>query len=182
MKQFILFFGLVILGACGSNKDEKSQTASANSTASVEASPVNYPLPTTYSPTWEAGDQKNVITVLNVGKGWMANDFGSFENAFADTVSIYLASGDRWIGPRDSIIGLMKGVRKMYSEIKSDIHSIIPLRHRDTKEDWVCIWVKDITTTIQGKKDSIELQESWRLNKDGKAELVYQYSATIKPQ
>ncbi len=69
----------------------------------------------------------------------------------------------------------------MYSEIKTEIHSIIPLRHRDTKEDWVAIWFKEITTTPAGKKDSVELQESWMLNNQGKTELVYQYAATIKP-
>ena len=72
--------------------------------------------------------------------------------------------------------------RKMYSEISLETHSIVSLKHRDTKENWVCLWAKEVTTTPQGKKDSVEFQESWRMNSAGQAELVYQYAATIMPQ
>ena len=181
MKQFILFASLFMLASCGSNKEETSQTASATSSDSKPEASVTYPVPVLYSPTWEAGDQKNVHSILNVLKDWEAGNLESLDNLFADSVSIYLANGDRMNGPHDSIIAALKNFRKMYSEIKTEIHSIIPLRHKDTKEDWVAIWFKEITTTAAGKKDSVELQESWMLNSQGKTELVYQYAATIKP-
>ena len=187
MKQFFLWGILVIIGACGSNKEENVQTAAASSsaatstTASATVSAADYPLPTQYSHTWEAGDPKNAAAMLGIGKDWMAGNFATFDKYFADSVSVYLANGDKILAKRDSAISVLKNIRKLYSEIKSEIHSIVPLRHRDTKEDWVCIWVKEITTSAKGKKDSVELQESWRFNSNGKAELVYQYTATIKP-
>lgn len=182
MKHLIFMTALFLLAACGSNKEEPSQTAAASTNTATNASAkIDYPLPTLYSPTWEAGDQKNAIAILNIGKQWMANDFSAFDKSFADSLSVYLANGDKLIGPRDSILAAMKTFRNMYSEVKSEIHSVIPLRHGETKEDWVCIWFKEIATTTKGVKDSSEYQESWRLSKDGKAELVYQYAATIKP-
>jgi hypothetical protein len=181
MKQLILLTGLFIFIACGSNKDDTSLTASETTVDKKDSAAINYPMPTLYSPSWEAGDHKHVVTVMNIGKEWTENNFESFDKGFADSVSAYFASGDRWIGTRDSVVGLMKDFRMMYSDVKAEIHSVVPLRHRDTKEDWVCIWLKEITTTAQGKKDSIELQESWRLNSEGKVNLIYQYAATIKP-
>lgn len=179
MKRLILWQVVALLAACGSNTGDASRTASASAATTSET--VSYPLPVSYSPTWEAGDQKNALMILNIGKDWMTGSFESFDKSFADSVSVYLANGDRMIGTRDSIIGTMKSFRKMYSEVKSDIHSVVPLRHRDTKEDWVLIWLKEIYTTTDGKKDSSEFQESWRLNRNGKVESVYQYAATIKP-
>ena len=187
MKQFFLLGILVIIGACGSNKDENTQTASASSsaatstTASATVSAADYPLPAQYSHTWEAGDPKNTVTVMSIGKDWMESNFASFDKYFADSVSMYLANGDKILAKRDSAIKFMKDFRKMYSEVKAETHSIIPLHHKETNEDWVCIWMKEINTTVKGKKDSVELQESWKLNNAGKVELVYQYAATIKP-
>ena len=184
MKQLFLLAIPVILGACGSNKEEGTAITSASSsaaTSTTEASAADYPLSTQYSHTWETGDPKNSIAVLTIGKDWMASDFSSFDKYFADSISLYLANGDQILAKRDSAISVLKNFRKMYSEIKSEIHSIVSLRHRDTKENWVCIWLKEINTSAKGKKDSVELQESWRLNSNGKAELVYQYTATIKP-
>jgi hypothetical protein len=186
MRQIFAFALLAILGSCGSNKSEE-KTASASSSAatstsnSQDAAAVNYPLSSMYSHTWEAGDPKNTVTIMNIGKDWMESNFASFDKYFADSISMYLASGDNILAKRDNAITFMKDFRKMYSEVKSDIHSIIPLHHKETNDNWVCIWMKEITTSIKGKKDSVELQESWKLNKAGKVELVYQYAATIKP-
>lgn len=178
MKLVILLASLFLFLSCNSNKEKAQQPAST--TATGESANIAYPLPTLYSATWEAGDPKHAAMVLNIAKDWMDSNFESLNKNFADSIYIYLASGDRMIGARDSIMTTMKNFRKMYSEVKAEIHSIVPLRHRDTKEDWVCVWLKEITTTSEGKKDSVEIQESWRLNNQGKAELVYQYAATIK--
>jgi hypothetical protein len=52
----------------------------------------------------------------------------------------------------------------------------VPLRSTDKNEDWVLVWFKEYRTDANGKKDSTEMQETWRLNKDGKADLLYQYA------
>ncbi len=184
MRQFILPICLFILGACTSNKEESTETAATSTTtaaASTESATVTYPVATGYSPTWEAGDHKNAIALLNLGNQWMAGNVDALGPSFADSVSLYFSDGTRFLGRRDSMIATMKAYRNMYSEIKSEVHNIVPLRHKDTKEDWVCIWLKEITVSKKGKKDSVELQENWRFNNEGKADLVYQYAATIKP-
>ena len=178
MKQSFFLIGLFVLASCESNKEPEIK---AVSTSSKDTTAVVYPIPVLYSGTWEIGDPKHAIAILNLGKEWSAGTFEGFRTGLADSVTCYLANGDIIKGSRDSVIATFIAFRKMYSTVDLETHSIISLTHRDTKENWVCIWGKEITTTTNGRKDSVELQESWRLNSAGQAELVYQYAATIKP-
>jgi hypothetical protein len=51
----------------------------------------------------------------------------------------------------------------------------VPLRSKDKKDDWVLIWAREISTDAKGKKTARELHETWRFDKNGKINLVYQY-------
>ena len=178
MKRSFLLIGLIVLVSCQSNKEPEVKGVS---TSSSDTSHVVYPMPVLYSGTWEIGDPQNAIAVLNFGKGWIAGNFEVFKTGLADSLTCYLANGDIISGKRDSVIAKFITFRNMYSKVDLETHSIISLKHRDTKDNWVCLWAKEITTTTQGKKDSVEYQESWRMNSAGQAELCYQYAATIKP-
>ena len=178
MRQSFLLIGLFVLASCQSNKEPKAEVAGATTTDSAS---IVYPVPVLYSGTWEIGDPKNSVSILNMGNEWSAGRFEIFKTGLADSVTCYLADGSVISGSRDSVIAKFTAFRKMYAAVYLKTHSIISLKHRDTKEDWVCLWGKEITTTPQGKKDSVELQESWKLNSAGQAELCYQYAATIKP-
>jgi hypothetical protein len=39
----------------------------------------------------------------------------------------------------------------------------------------------ETTTAKNGKVDSVDLQETWRLNKDGKVNLLFQFSRATAP-
>ena len=45
----------------------------------------------------------------------------------------------------------------------------------DKKENWVLVWATEINTDVNGKKDTAALMETWRINKDGKADLLLQF-------
>ena len=139
-------------------------------------------MPSQYSDTWEIGETKNAVSIINLYKAWVEGDIDSFKEKFADSMEVYWATGDINLGPRDSILAVVKGYRNQFSEVKNEIHAFLSTHHKDTKEDWVLVWVKEITTAKDGKKDSVELQENWRLNSVGKVDRVYQYDAAIKPQ
>ena len=62
------------------------------------------------------------------------------------------------------------------------MHAIFPVKSTDKNEDWVCIWGTEVNTDKKGKTDSVHLQETWRFNKDGKIDLLYQHSRVAKPQ
>lgn len=49
------------------------------------------------------------------------------------------------------------------------------VKSSDRNEHWVLIWGTEIDTYKNGKVDSTDLQETWRFNEAGKANLVSQY-------
>ena len=52
---------------------------------------------------------------------------------------------------------------------------MVPLYSTDKKENWVLVWATEINTNADGTKDTMALMETWRMNKDGKADLLLQY-------
>ena len=180
MKQILLWAGLFTLAACTSSTEPESKTA-PSSVASSESEKITYPMPSEYSDTWEMGDPKNAVTILNLYKGWGNGNFDSFKNTLADSVELHWATGDVNIGPKDSILPIIMAYRNNFSEVKNIIHGFLSMRHKDSKQDFVLVWIKEITTAKDGKKDSVELQENWRINSVGKTDWVYQYDAALKP-
>jgi len=79
------------------------------------------------------------------------------------------------MGKRDSIVAASKTFRNTLGTVSTQVHAVVPLKSTDKNEDWVLVWFKEYTTDAKGKKDSTEFQETWRLNKEGKADLLYQY-------
>ena len=55
------------------------------------------------------------------------------------------------------------------------------VKSTDKKENWALIWGKEIDTDKKGKVDSFYLQETWRFNKDGQADLFFQYRQAATP-
>lgn len=179
MKQIFLWASLILLAACNSNDDSKKELT-VSSTAN-ESEKITYPMPSEYSDTWEMGDPKNSVSILNLYKGWVEGNLESFKTILADSVELHWATGDVNTGPGDSVLPIILAYRNQFAEVKNTIHGFMSVRHRDLKQDFVMVWVKEITTTKDGKKDSVELQENWRLNNAGKIDAIYQYDAAIKP-
>jgi hypothetical protein len=69
----------------------------------------------------------------------------------------------------------------MYTSVVSKVFSIAPLKSVDKNENWVCVWGMETDTDKKGKVDSFYLQETWRFNKAGKADLLYQFRAEAMP-
>lgn len=179
MKKLITLVCLSILAGCNSNKDSKVESMSP--TSSNDSANITYPVTATYSPSWEMGDPKHAIMILHLYNAWDAGNLDVFAPTFADSIELFWASGDIMKGTRDSILATVKAYRNQYSAIKNTVHGFLSMRHKDTKEEWVLVWTKEVSTSKTGKIDSIELQENWRINKAGQTDLAYQYDRNIKP-
>ena len=75
----------------------------------------------------------------------------------------------------DSLMARWKRQRATYTHIIDTVQAVTSLRSTDKKEDWVLVWAKEIGTRADGKKDTIELMETWRINPNGKADFLLQY-------
>lgn len=180
MKQiFIIAIAICIIACNNAEKTTSEETKSDSTKATGISNTSGYT--STYSSSFEMGDAKNAESVLALWKDWDNGDLQPSKMRFADSVNFYTADGSLIGGPRDSTVANAQNYRNMFSSVKSTVHAVFPVKSTDKNEDWVCIWGTEVNTDKKGKTDSVHLQETWRFNKDGKIDLIYQYSRVAKP-
>jgi hypothetical protein len=179
MKKLFFLFAVVAFAACNSNNDTKVDSMSTPDSSKKEN--LTYAYTAGYSSQFEMGDAKNSQTILNLWKIWDDGDLSKGKDWFADSVEMHISNGMIVKGPRDTVLSGAQSERNMYTAVTSSVDAFMPLRSTDKNENWVCIWGKQISTDKKGKMDSVNLQETWRLNKDGKVDFMLQYAQGATP-
>ncbi|HVZ56274.1 MAG TPA: nuclear transport factor 2 family protein [Chitinophagaceae bacterium] len=182
MKRVLFIFATISFVSC--NQGTKQEAAASKDTTSnaVTAAPaINYSYPTLYSHAFVIGNPQYAETILKAWKAWDNGDLSAAKDLFADTVSMYFRTGMTIHGSRDTVIAMSQQGRNMFTKVQSTVDAFVPLRATDRNEDWVCIWGTEVNTDKKGHTDSTRLQETWRFNKDGKIDLLYQFGAVAAP-
>lgn len=176
MRKIPFFVAITFLAACnsGTDKSKMETTKAADSTMPKQES-LTYPYTADYSSDFEIGDAKNAQTLLQLYKDFDNNTLDNSKNSFAEVDTMIFADGNMFAGTRDSLITLAKKARGMMGTVVDSVHAWVPLRSKDRNEEWVLIWSREISTDAKGKKTVRELQETWRFDKNGKVNLMYQY-------
>ncbi len=177
MKQFALLTAVVLFAvACQNATDIKDETKTTEAKTVVAGI-----YPTTYSSSFEMGDMSLADkAVLNSWKNWEANKMDGLSDFFADSVTAFFADGNIFIGKKDSLIALWKTIRAGYTSVVDSVNAYTPLYSTDKKESWALIWATEYNTNSKGVKDTTSFQETWRFNKDGKADFLLQYQRKQK--
>jgi len=183
MKKILIIASTVFFAACNSSGDKAksdSMSAGADTTASTAAATtampaINSPYAVTYSSKFEIGDPKNAETVLNLWKDWDNGNLMNGKNSFADSVQFYFSDGSMMHASRDSVVTMGQKMRDNLTSSVSTIDAVMSVKSTDKNENWALVWGQERVTDKKGKKDSSAIQETWRLNKDGKVDLVYQF-------
>lgn len=128
-----------------------------------------------YSSSFKVGSHDLSKMILELYKGYEANDF-SKEAWFADTVVAFLPNGQVVRGKAE-VMRVFKEDRQNTSIAKFTIGAVIPLTSTDRNENWVALWGS--TETSQGKT---EFQAIWRVNKDKKVDYMRFYNAAPSQQ
>ena len=167
---------LLITISCNDDKKDAVTESAADSSAVVNApaKPHEYAVNATFSSDFEIGDPNQADKIVELWKQYDENTLDKGLDYFADTVTLAMHDGWKYFGTRDSLMKLMKKKRGEYSAVNSVIVGIIPLKATDLKENWVSILGTEYTT-MKNKKDSADIQEYWRFNKDGKIDLMHSY-------
>lgn len=174
MKKFFLFLSLGFLAACNSNDAAKVESMkTTDSTAKKDN--ITYPYSPSYTSQFEIGDPAHSKTILDLAKDWDNNNLDHSKQFFADTVTMFTADGTVMTGSADSLIAATKPYRNSLGTVSSTVHAWVPLKATEKNENWVLLWYTEYKTDAKGKKDSTEYQETWRLNKEGKADMMMQY-------
>jgi hypothetical protein len=134
-----------------------------------------------YSSKFIPGDPKNAETVLSLWKDWDAGNLSAHKDEFADSVEMHFAEGFVLHTTRDSAASAAQSVRNTIATSVSSVDAVMAVKSTDKNENWALIWGKEIDTFKDGKIDSFYLQETWRFNKDGKADMLLQYKQAAAP-
>lgn len=152
----------------------KTETAKAESTEVAPPLPRLYGFTPGYSVSFAMDSVKNTETVLELWSEWKSGDLSKSRAHFADTVAFYLADGSSMVGPADSLIKNMQAYRSSFKNMGVTVDAAFALKSTDKNENWVAIWGVETQTNAKGKTDTVSLQETWRFNKEGKADLMFQ--------
>jgi hypothetical protein len=179
----LMFTGMIAaIISCNSNTTASTETAATgDSTNTMITEDITYPFPVNYSSKFEMGDPKYSQAVLNIWKAFDNGDMASAKEYFADSVEMHFHDGSTMHSVRDSMIAAGQAYRNTLSAVSSSVDAIIATKSTDKGENWALVWGTERDTHKDGKVDSIHLQETWRFNKDGKADLVFQYAAKPTP-
>lgn len=181
MRRLIFTGMIAAIVSCNSSTNSSTETTATGDSTKMMTEDVTYAYPIGYSSKFEAGDPKNAQAVLNIWKAFDNGDLSAAKDIFADSVEMHFADGNYMHSGRDSIIAAGQAYRNSLAAVSSSIDAVISTRSTDKGEDWALVWGKEKDTHKDGKVDSVYLQETWRFNKDGKADLVFQYSQKTHP-
>ena len=169
MKRiFVAVFALSFM-ACN---NEKAAETTAEAKANVPANMHGFT--PGYSASFVMDDATNTETVLTLWEDWKKGDLSQSRKHFADSLSLFLADGTSMVGPTDTLLKNMQAYRSSFKGMEVAVDAIFATTSTDKDEDWVAVWGNEIQTDMNGKVDSVSLQETWRFNKAGKVDFMIQ--------
>jgi hypothetical protein len=175
MKKAFVFTCAVILASCSSNTSKNdSVKTEQDSTTTVEAN-ITSPYGINYSSKFVMDNPKNAENLLTIWKDWDNGNLSAHKDLFADSVEMHFSDGTSMHTSRDSALASAQSARSAMATAVSSVDAIIAVKSTDKNENWALIWGKEVDTDKKGIVDSFYLQETWRFNKDGKADLFFQY-------
>jgi hypothetical protein len=171
MRKFFLVLDVASLTAGCNNEtktDEKNDGAQVKAAASLPYIPG-------YSASFEMGNPEYSAMILKGSwKDWENNTMDNMKGWIADTI-VAFHSDNTMIKGADSLVARWKRGRAKYSSVIDSIDAVIPVYSTDKKENWVLVWAREINTKTDGTKDTADVMETWRINKDGTADMLLQY-------
>ena len=176
MKKVFVFACAALLASCNANTSEKtdSMKMGQDSTSST-AENISSPYPINYSSKFVMDNPKNAETLLTLWKDWDNGNLSAHKDLFADSVEMHFSDGTSMHTSRDSAVAAAQSARSAFQTAVSSVDAIMAVKSTDKNENWALIWGKEVDTDKKGVVDSFYLQETWRFNKDGKADLFFQY-------
>ena len=178
-KIFLVLAGAALFTAC--NNETKPASTGSGDSSSVKSAPTLAYTPE-YSASFKMGNPEySTMIVQGSWKDWEMNTMDNMKSWIADTILAF-QSDNSMVKGVDSLQARWKRGRAGYTSVIDTVHAVMSTYSTDKNEDWVLVWAKEIDTDTKGKTDTVEIMETWRINKDGKADRLYQYDRHARKQ
>ncbi len=141
---------------------------------------MSYPYTANYSSDFKIGNPAHSKMILDLWKDWDDNALDRHD-FMADTLVMFFPDGSVMHG-KDSCMAGAKRFRSSMSTATSTLDAWIPLKCVDRNEDWVALWGTETDTYPDGKTQKRDVQEIWRINKDGKINFMKQFASVPAAQ
>ena len=170
MRNFFLLLAVASLFTACNNETTDTPTAKED-----DGVVVSLPVPPIYSSSFKLGNPEYAkMIVQGSWTDWSENKLDNMKNWMADTI-VAFHSNDQMVQGLDSMMAIWKRERANYSSSVDSIEAVLPVYSTDKNENWVLIWARGYGTRLDGSKDTAAIMETWRINKDGKADMLLQY-------
>ncbi len=173
MRKMYLLASLVWAASC-SNPQPEDTKAGTDTPASTTAS-VQYPYNMRYSSDFSMGDTSDAKIVMTLWKQFDENRLDESLGYFADSVMMIFPDGNTVNAGKDSVLAMTKAYRAEYSNVRSEVDVVLPVKENSKGDRWVLVWGEEYHEKA-GKKDSALLHEVWMFNKAGKIAFMHQYA------
>lgn len=178
MKKIIFVMGVAVLAIACNN--ETKEPAAAKTETAAGASDVKFPYTVDYS-KFEPGNPEYAALILQ--GSWKDWENGKIDKTkwLADTV-MAMHSDNTTTKGADSLVARWNRQRAKYSSSTPQIGAVMSVHSTEQNENWVLVWANEFDVALDGKKDTTAVMEAWRINKDGKADLLLQYDRQKRKQ
>jgi len=170
-KMFLVLLLAASFTACNNEKkvDAASETKDAKPAMTLAYTPA-------YSSSFEMGKPEYATMIVQGSwKDWEMNKMANMRSWVADTI-IAFQSNNMIANGVDSLQARWQRDRDAYASVVDTIDAVMSVYSTDRKENWVLVWARDFSVDkTTGKADTMALMETWRINKDGKADRLYQF-------
>ena len=178
-KIFLVLIGAALFTACN---DGATSTATTGGDSTAVQPSAALPYTASYSSSFKMGNPDySAMIVQGSWKDWETNTMDNMKSWVADTCLIFQSDNTVLRGV-DSLQARWKRTRARYTSVIDTLNAVVPLYSTDKNENWVLVWATEINTDTKGKTDTVNIMETWRINKDGKADLMYQYDRQTRKQ
>ena len=116
--------------------------------------------------------------VLQVWKAFETGRITTMKSYFADTVTYDDASGMHFHGPTEQLLAYAAKDIAGLDSMRFDISQWQSAHINDKNEDWIYIWSTERRYPLNGKPDTVLMQENWQV-KDGRIIYFNQYLARM---
>ena len=174
MRKIFASIITVSLFACNDSTPKSEETTMTGTESKAMTPAETHGFTPAYSASFVMDSAKNTETVLALWKEWKDGDLSVSRSHFADSVSFFLADGTSMSGPTDSLLKGMQQYRSSFKNMGVMVDAIFAVKSTDKDENWVAVWGVEMPTNSNGKTDTVSLQETWRFNKAGKVDLMFQ--------
>jgi len=176
MKKMLVFASVAFFAACNNSGDNAKVESMGAGPDSSAVQNVSYAYPVVFS-KFKIGDANHAKMLLEIWKDWDNGNLQTHKDYFADSIAMFLADAPPMMGKRDTMLASAQTFRNTYKTVQSSVDAVVPLYSIDSSSNWVAVWGREVHTNQKGKTDSVYLQEVWRLNKDNKFDLMYQFNS-----